>query len=110
MGRTVKISKKVLEAILARAIAAADMPLPELDLQVEDIEMSLDDLPPPPTLVRSKVIEPAGKSLPASGTHPICIRVPARVIRAFQAQAADTGTSYQTLMNRALNAAAAGYV
>lgn len=47
---------------------------------------------------------------PVSGRKPVTIRVPNRVLQAFRKQADKTGTAYQTLMNRALESAADGFV
>ncbi len=45
----------------------------------------------------------------ASGTKPVSLRIPNRVINAFRAEAIKTGASYQTLMIRALADAAEGF-
>lgn len=44
----------------------------------------------------------------ASGTKSVLLRIPNRVINAFRAASAGTGTGYQTLMIRALADAAEG--
>lgn len=116
MGRKVTITKEELDAFWARALAAADMPTAELHLDdyivddLEEIDFSIDFPPLPPLPVVDKSATPDTTSMPLTGTRPISIRVPARVIQSFKSRAADTGTNYQTLMNRALVAAADGFV
>lgn len=108
MGKSRVMSEEELCAILERAMGAAREPLAQLDMDSLDLDielMSIPAVPPaaPPT--------PAGcKHLPASGTHPISIRVPAWVLRSFKEQAIKSGVSYQTLMNRWLKMGVASFV
>ncbi|MFZ2309031.1 MAG: hypothetical protein WAW73_06340 [Rhodoferax sp.] len=87
---------------------AGEIPLAELDLPVEELEFDHDsDIPAfsaAPGV--SAGTAPVTDSLPACGTHPICIRLPVWVIRAFKAEAAKCGGNYQTLMIRELAAVA----
>lgn len=105
-----KLSEEEFETILKRIMAAADQPLPEMVFDPIELDFDIDGLfarsPEPP------VKPPAADTLAASlsGTQPICIRIPARVVHAFKVQADKTGGSYQAIMNRALNTAAAGFV
>lgn len=106
MERITKITEEDISTVLALAMAAADKPLAELEFDSADLDFDLDDFPPATTLTMSKPGSSDESSLPVSGTHPISIRVQARVIRAFKAQAAKSSTGYQSLMNSALKAAA----
>jgi predicted DNA binding CopG/RHH family protein len=75
----------------------------DLDVDVYELYARL----PPPSVKPPTTDTPAAS---LSGTKPICIRVPARVIHAFKVEAAKTGGSYQANMNRVLSVAAAGFV
>ncbi len=110
MGRKTKLSEEQFFAMLDRVLAEADEPLAVMDFDAEEFNASInvDDLPPPPATV--KPVGTAASSSPLNGTRPICIRIPVRVIHAFKAQASKTGGCYQVLMNRAMAAAAAGFV
>ena len=104
------LSEEELTAIKERAKAAADMPV--MDMEFDDAELNLDwDALPPMTMgAPAKAAGAAVSTLPVSGTRPVCIRIPSRVIRAFRSQAEKTGGSYQTIMNRVLREAAAGFL
>lgn len=91
-------------------MAAADMPFPEMEFDDLEFNIDLDALPIMETEAPVKPAGSARSALPLSGTHPISLRVEARVIRAFKVQAAKTGVSYQGIMNYALRQAAAGFV
>ena len=116
MGREAKLTNEELEAFCAQILAAADMPMAELHLDcdivddTEEIDFNVDFPPLPPLPLVDNSATPDTTSMPLTGTRPISIRVPARVIQSFKSRAADTGTNYQTLMNRALVAAADGFV
>lgn len=110
MSRKKEISIDDLAVIMRLAMEASEMPFPELSFDIDDQVIDLSVLPPPLSSVLGKKAAPEAMMLPISGTHPICIRVPTRVIRAFKLRAAATGCSYQTLMNRALSVTAKGYV
>ena len=111
-----RLSEDELSAILTRAIAAAEIPLEDLtfdpmDLDFDfDFDIVLDDISTTPAFTTSKAVRSYKAALPLSGTHPICIRVPARIIKAFRVQADKTGARHQTLMIRALQAAANSFV
>ena len=110
MARKITLTPEEVRATLAMAMAAMDEPAPEFVF--DDAFLNFDweaDVPTPPAGASEPVLLSADK-LPAYGSHPISIRVPARVIRAFKAQAARTGGSYQTLMNQALNQATTAFV
>lgn len=110
MASKKKLSPEEFETILDRIKAAADQPFPDMNFDFDALDVDFDDLCAwsPTASVKSSTTDTPAASL--SGTKPICIRVPARVIHAFKVQAAKTGGSYQRMMNRALNAAAAGFV
>lgn len=110
MASKKKLSPEEFETILDRIKAAADQPVLDMDFDFDALDVDFDDLCAwsPATLVKPSTTDTPAPSL--SGTRPICIRVPARVIHAYKAQAAKTGGSYQTIMNRALSGAAAGFV
>ena len=109
-----RLSEDELSAILTRAIAAAEIPLEDLTFDPMDLDFDfdivLDDISTTPAFTTSKAVRSYKAALPLSGTHPICIRVPARIIKAFRVQADKTGARHQTLMIRALQAAANSFV
>ncbi len=115
MGRKIEITEE-LRAIFAQAMVAGKLPMAVWNEEFDEIEeipgidCNIDVLAALPSPRYDETTTPDTTSLPWSGTHPINIRVEARVIRAFKTQAAKTGTSYQTLMNSALRAAADGFV
>lgn len=106
MGRKKELSEGQLRMLIALFKEEANRPLEEFDFPAEPLSFDFEDIPASPAPVGVTV--PANDSLPACGTHPICIRVPVWIIRAFKAKAACTGASYQTLMTRALRAGACG--
>ena len=106
-----KIPEKAVDALIEKVIAASltdDLSawlanLPEPSLECDSVQWNLDALPdgplPTPVKVRTVADDETG---PITGTKPITIRVPNRVLRKFWQEAERTGTPYQTLMNRAL--------
>lgn len=110
MGRKRKLTKEELQPLFEKIMAVADQPILDMDFDFDDLNLSLDALLSLPSYTPPKVSAVAAALPSLSGTRSICIRVPARVIHAFRVQAAKTGGSYQTIMNRALKAAAAGYI
>jgi predicted DNA binding CopG/RHH family protein len=114
MGNRKMKSKKTyataeIAAMIALALDAGRRPLPELDPNDEIfIYMPIEELltPPHDSLGAAAAFErPAG-----CGKHPITIRLPKTLIRAFKAKAARLGIGYQTLMARELKAAAYHFV
>lgn len=91
-------------------LAAADAPFPEIDFDIDEFNVDLDQLFPADYLSELRPVTAAVPLTPVSGTRPILIRVPERVIRAFRIEAERKGVGYQTLMNRALKATADGFV
>lgn len=107
-----KLTLEEVKAYLDRAMSNLDLSLPDLDLSLPDLQFDNVDL----DLIDDEfLLEPASGSpgaaksgeapLPMSGTTPICIRLPNRVINAFKLEADKKGTRYQTLINRTLNTA-----
>ncbi len=112
MRRKLPVSHEVVIDVLKRLLAEIDDPTP---LVIPDLEGGLEDLDgyfkllmtDPAAIVKSLTGKKAPE--PVSGTQPITIRLHKRVINAFKAESARTGTSYQTLMHRTLAAAADGF-
>ncbi len=104
MGRRAEFSDKHLKMLMAIFREADEMPLVELDLPVEELDFDIPAFSASPGASAST--SPVTDSLPACGTHPVCMRIPVWVIRAFKAEAAKCGGSYQRLMLRELGAAA----
>lgn len=80
--------------------------LPAMDMTFAGFDGDLHDLM---TRRSASAVAVAGTSpphSPACGTRRTCIRIHERVLLAFKAEAAKTGTPYQTLMKRVLNEAA----
>lgn len=102
--------KEDFMSMIGGILAAADLPFLEMEFDDAELNADLDDLPPLPAVATIKSVGAAGTTLPLNGTHPISIRLPVRVIRAFKAQASKTGGNYQTMMNRALREAVSGFV
>ena len=105
-----KLTREEFSWVLDRIMEAAKEPLPEFTFIEDDLDLELGELPefiPSPPVAVTKSAAPLP---PLSGTKAIQIRVPARVIRAFKLEAERTGGQYQTLMNRALKAAADRFV
>lgn len=93
---------------MERALAVADQPITAMNFDFDDLDY--DDLHAGSPAAPVKAPSAAAPVPSLSGTSPICIRVPARVIHAFKAESAKTGRPYQTMMNRALKIAAEGFL
>lgn len=92
------------DRIMARASEAVAEPFPELDL--------LAGLPSIDEVIAAPATSDARARMPSAlpkRSEKISIRVPGRTLAAFRAQAAASGVGYQTLVNRVLRAAAAGW-
>lgn len=99
------ISQSEFDDIVAMALAMADEPVTDLQIDLEDIDLTAPG--PTATATGSK----ASTTTPTSRTsEKITIRIPGSVIAAFRAQAIKTRVPYQRLMNRALRAAAMSFV
>lgn len=96
-----------LEDIKARALEMADVPFPDLEIELEDLDLSA----PAPAGITAGVTADTHAGLTVAGkSQKITIRIPTRVLAAFRAQAAKTGVPYQRLMNRALRSATLSWV
>lgn len=78
----------------------AELEHDHLEMMMEPLEIDFDALPPSP--VRSAAGKPA---VTVTGTRKITIRIPNRILASCRAKAARTGTKYQTVIIRTLNAA-----
>lgn len=127
MVRKKKLTVEELRALMPRILAAAEAPLAVLEFAPEELTLDFENMPEEDSAIsRSPIASPelllecpreapevrpsTYPSLPVCGTHPICIRVPVRLIRAYKEQARRTGRNYQTLMNDALRNAANAFV
>lgn len=104
-----ELTQRLLEVMLARLDNPVTLKLPEFPLEALAIDEDwslLKELHP--ELFDGKSDSASVERLKAtvSGTRPITIRIPNRVLQKFQRQADKTGTPYQTLINRALSEAA----
>ncbi len=104
-----ELAKRLLEVLLARLDAPVSLGVtePELEPLVIEEDWSLfkethpdvfEAKPDPATIKRLKAT--------FSGTKPITIRVPVRVLQAYRHKAEEKGVPYQKLMNRVLAEAA----
>ena len=108
-----KLTPEEFNALIPRILAAADAPIAVLEFEPSELDFDLDEplanvfSPELPAAPAAKVPE-----TPVSmyKSHPILIRIPERVIRAFKNEAKRTGGCYQTLMNKFLKVAAEGFV
>lgn len=105
MPRKKEISADDLKIITELCIALADMPVEELKFNAEDESLDLREDLPFLSDILGKPATSKSTMLPVSGSHPVCIRMPARVLRAYKLKAAAKGVGYQTLMIRDLVAA-----
>lgn len=109
MSRKSSVSREVLVDVLKRLMAEIDDPtplvVPEVDGGLDDADCLLDALLASATPTIAPTPATAAPE-PVSGTKPVTIRLHNRVVEAFKAAAAKTGTSYPTLMHRALAEAA----
>lgn len=104
-----EIANRLIEALLIRLDAPVTLTVPEVKLESLEIDEDwslfkeihpelFEGKPDPATIKRLKAT--------ASGTKPITIRVPNRVLQVYRQQADKKGVPYQKLMNRALADAA----
>jgi uncharacterized protein (DUF4415 family) len=109
MSRKSSVSREVLVDVLKRLMAEIDDPsplvAPEVDDGLDDVDGLLDGLLTSATTTCAPTPATAAPE-PVSGTKPISIRLPKRIINVFKAEAIKTGTGYQILMRRALADAA----
>ena len=104
-----ELVKRLMEALLVRLDTPLPLTVPEVNLECPEIDEDwslfneihselLEGKPDPGTILRLKAT--------VSGTKPITIRVPNRVLQVYRQQADKKGVPYQKLMNRALADAA----
>lgn len=101
------VIKRLMIEIEDPSLAVSTAALTDPDAESTDIEAYINGL----TAATPLAIESAPAALVVeytSGTKPVSLRIPCRVIKAFRAGSKKTGTSYQTLMIRALSDAADG--
>jgi hypothetical protein len=105
MARKKEISADTLLALMDYVMNTPEIPFVEFPFELDAPDLDLAAIPSPISAILKMKPAPEERMLPISGTHSICIRVPARVIRAYKLKAIAKGCCYQTLMNRALAAA-----
>jgi predicted DNA binding CopG/RHH family protein len=122
MGVSKSIKREVVEDVFRRLMIEMNNPDSEINFEpLEDIYFEVDDVAAQLDVqvqeghsgmyaATAKSTTTVAKPEPVCGTKSITIRIHNRVIRAFKAQAAATGTAYQTLMHRALSGAADGFI
>lgn len=94
-----------LDAILQHALAMADIPITDFEIELEDVDLE--------SLTTTVATPPNPGAVPATvltGSAKITIRVPAWTLAAFRAESAKTKVPYQRLMNRTLQSAAMGFI
>lgn len=109
MKKETGFDEEKLKALIARVMSPPDFSsIPEAEFDpvlFEPSRLFLDRPSKAPELLPRTYPSP-----PLCGTHPICIRVPVRLIRAYKEQARRTGRNYQTLMNDALKKVSDAFV
>ena len=104
-----ELAKRLMEVLLARLDTPVSLAIPAEMLEPMHIDEDwvlfkeaypdvFEPKPAPSTIKRLKAA--------VSGTKPITIRVPVRVLQAYRHQAEEKGGPYQKLMNRVLAEAA----
>jgi predicted DNA binding CopG/RHH family protein len=93
-----------LEDVIAKAMAMADEPLPEFNVDLSDLDYDLNAITPPPAKPVTTPVTPA-----CSGRKKISLRLPYSVLKAFSDKAEATGTRYQTLITKTLKDASSGW-
>ena len=96
--------------LLPRILAAADAPMLEMGLDLTEFDVDFEKLPAVNTLPQHSAPSATTPLPPMSGTRPVLIRVPNSVIRSFKLESEKSGGHYQSLMKRALKAAADSFV
>jgi predicted DNA binding CopG/RHH family protein len=120
MGVSKSIKREVVEDVIRRLLIEMSNPDSKIDIEpLDDFHLELNDIAELDVQIEkecrsthtttAKSTTTVAKPEPVCGTKSITIRIHNRVLRAFKAQAAATGTPYQTLMHRALSEAADGF-
>jgi predicted DNA binding CopG/RHH family protein len=104
------LAKRLMNELLARLDDPKPLVVPDVALEsvAIDDDWSLFKELHPKSYKSATEPDSAGRlKSTVSGTKPITIRIPNRVLQEFHRQADKTGVPYQTLMNRVLAHAAA---
>ena len=108
------LAKRLMNELLARLDAPNPLVVPDIALESEKIDNDwslFTELHPelhPESYKSATELASAGRlKSTVSGSKPITIRIPNRVLHEFRRQTDRTGVPYQTLMNRVLAEAAA---
>jgi uncharacterized protein (DUF4415 family) len=107
------VSRALVAAMMKRLMIEIEKPalvespgaLPDVEAELRGIDAFVNRM----MTAASPASEPHPVAPPAkctTGTKPVSLRIPNRVINAFRAESMKTGTCYQTLMIRALADAA----
>ena len=117
-----KMSAKQEAAVIEVLIRLSELPadfdfeVPEIQFDVgimspmkDEIALDLDDDYEPTSPLPSRSPTSPLPTVSTRGSRKISIRVPNRIVDALKAKAKASGTKYQTLINRALKAAAAAW-
>ncbi|MDZ4104383.1 MAG: hypothetical protein U1E12_22195 [Hydrogenophaga sp.] len=97
--------KRILVEIERPTHAESLGAMPDVDAELSKIDAFVNRL----MTAASPIDGPSSFTPPpeyTTGRRPVSLRIPNRVINAFRAESLETGTSYQTLMIRALADAA----
>ena len=110
MGRKSKLSMEDLAKIISRAVEIAEIPIQELDFDLEDhgLDEAFQDMPAPSSGENIRLMPSPRASL--VGRTRICIRIESRTLHAIKSRAASMGVPYQTLVNSVLRKASEGFV
>jgi len=109
-----------IDAIMAKALAQLDAPIPVLEFDSAEMEFDLAGLglnvpfDPANDVLNfdPSAAPPLAPPVPVpapTGSRKISLRVPARILSALKARAAATGIPYQRLLNRVLRDAVRGW-
>jgi len=106
MARKNSVSRELVADLMKRLMAEIENPLPldslpDVDRDLSDIDAFVNSLMTD-AVPECKAATPMPHTETVSGTKAVSLRIHYRVINAFKAESIKTGTSYQTLMNRAL--------
>jgi predicted DNA binding CopG/RHH family protein len=104
------LAKRLMDELLARLDDPKRLVVPDVALEsvaIDDDWSLLTELYPESDKSATKPASTGRLKSTVSGTKPITIRIPKRVLHEFHRQADKTGVPYQTLMNRVLAEAAA---
>lgn len=113
MARKKLMSRELVADVVKRLMAEMQNPsplasVPDVDRELRDIDAFVNRLMTT-AVPDSKTSSATPHVEVVSGTKAVSLRIPCRVINAFKYQSMETGTNYQTLMNRALAEAAESF-